>query len=209
MASLGSITVNEIEIIEVDASPIVSGVDAAIGSLAILTDGSSIFLKDQAATTGWKAINSLVFSEYAYRINTVAQSSTSTTYANITELVSQVLQAGTYVFEFVGLYQSTATNTGVGFRLGAGSAVLGITFGQWQISQAANGTAKTFQYDQLNATTNVSSASTVTANTDAVVKGSGSFTITTAGTVAIQLRSETGTSVSARVGSLFFIKKVV
>lgn len=209
MANLGSITVNEIEIIEVDASPVTSGVDASIGSLAILTDGSKIFLKSGSLITNWTPINSLIFSEFAYRVNTIAQSSTSATYANVTELTSEVLQTGTYLFEYVGLCQSTAVGTGVGVRIGAGTATLGVTFGQWQIAQAADGTDKYFQYNQVNATTNISSASVQTANADFVVKGSGSFTVTAAGTVAIQLRSETGTSVSVRIGSVLFIKKVI
>lgn len=208
MANLGSITVNEIEIIEVDASPVTSGIDASIGSLAILTDGSKIFLKNGSLITNWAPINSLIFSEFAYRVDTIAQSSTSATYANVTELVSDILEVGTYLFEYRGLSQSTAAGTGIGIRIGAGTAVLGVTFGEWQIAQATDGTGKYFQYNQVSATTNISSASVQTANADFVVKGSGSFTVTTTGTVAIQLRSETGTSVSVRIGSVFFIKKV-
>lgn len=57
MAKLGSITVNEIEIIEVDSDPTISGLEAASGSLAILTDGSSLFLKQEGGIYNWKAIN--------------------------------------------------------------------------------------------------------------------------------------------------------
>lgn len=204
MANLGSITVNEIEIIEVDISPRVSGVDASIGSLAILTDGSFVFLKTTATSTGWVPI----FLNYSYSIQSVNQNSTSVTYANVTELTSEVLPVGLYSFDCFALCQSTAANTGVGLRLGAGTATLATTFARWEISQAADGIGKTFIYDQLNATTNVSSASVATANTNFIVTGRGIFEVTTSGTVAIQLRSETGTSVSIRIGSNFNLKKL-
>lgn len=204
MANLGSITVNEIEIIEVDISPRVSGVDASIGSLAILTDGSFVFLKTTATSTGWVPI----FLNYSYSIQSVNQNSTSVTYANVTELTSEVLPVGLYSFDCFALCQSTAANTGVGLRLGAGTATLATTFARWEISQAVDGIGKTFIYDQLNATTNVSSASVATANTNFIVTGKGIFEVTTSGTVAIQLRSETGTSVSIRIGSNFNLKKL-
>lgn len=204
MANLGSITVNEIEIIEVDVSPRVSGVDASIGSLAILTDGSFIFLKTTASSTGWVP----VFLDYTYSIGTANQNSTSTTYANVTELTSEILPVGLYTFECFALCQSTAANTGVGLRLGAGTAVLSTTFGRWEISQAVDGISKTFIYDQLSATTNVTSASVNTINTNFVVIGRGIFEVTTSGTVAVQIRSETGTSVSIRIGSNFNLRKL-
>jgi len=205
MANLGSITVNEIEIIEVDVSPRISGVDAAVGSLAILTDGSSIFLKATEASTGWTPI----FLDYSYVIESANQTRTANTYIDVTELISDVLPVGTYAFECFALCQSTATNTGIGLRVGAVSAVLGTTFGKWQISQAVDGTAKNFIYDQLTATTNVSSASAAAINTNFIVTGSGIVTVTTSGTVAVQIRSETTTAVSIRIGSVFNLRKIV
>lgn len=205
MANLGSITINEIEIIEVDASPAVSGVDASIGSLAINTDGDSLFLKTGPLTTDWGSIGV----EYSYRIGTANQTSTSTTYANVTELVSDSLLVGTYAFECFAICQSTNANTGVGLRVGAGTATLGATFGKWDISQAANGTSKNFQYDQLDSTTNVTSASVATANTNFIVTGRGIVTLSTAGTIAIQFRSETTTASSIRIGSIFYLKKIL
>ena len=204
MANLGSITVNEIEIIEVDQSPRLSGVDAAVGSLAILTDGSSVFLKATEASTGWTPI----FLDYSYVISSANQTSTSATYANVTELISEVLPVGTYTFECFALCQSTATNTGIGLRVGTVSAILGTTFGRWEISQAADGVGKTFIYDQLTSTTNVSSASAAAVNTNFIVTGSGIVTVTTSGTVALQIRSETTTAVSIRIGSVFNLKKI-
>ena len=204
MANLGSITVNEIEVIEVDASPKTSGVDAAIGSLAIMTDGSAVYLKTGGTNTNW----ALIGIEYTYIIAGAAVSSTSTTYASVAELTTESLAVGTYLFECRAICQSTNTGTGVGLRIGAGTAVLGNTFGKWDISQAADGVGKSFQYDQLNATTNVTSASAAVVNTNFIVIGRGIVTVTTAGTIAVQFRSETTTASSIRTGSLLFLKRI-
>lgn len=58
MAVLGQITVNEISIFEVDAAPDTgSGIDAPIGSIAIMTDGSGIYQKISASNTGWGLVS--------------------------------------------------------------------------------------------------------------------------------------------------------
>lgn len=140
------------------------------------------------------------------------QTSTSTTYADITALVTPSLPIGRYAFQFTGSAQSTATTTGVGFRLGSaatGGAVISALVGNWSISQAANGTAKNFDYSQLSATENVTSASAVTANADFPVTGHGVFSIGTAGAVAVQLRTEVGASgVSVRINSTLNIRRI-
>jgi hypothetical protein len=140
---------------------------------------------------------------------TATQSTTLATWTSITELTTGTLATGSYRFEYTGLFQSTAAATGVGFRLGAGTATITPCFGKWIISAAANGVAAGFQYDQLTATTDTTSATTPAANTDAVCTGFGSFTVTVAGTVAIQIRSETAaTSVSVRTGSVVRIETI-
>ena len=140
---------------------------------------------------------------------TATQSTTLATWTNITELTTGTLATGSYRFEYAGLFQSTAAATGVGFRIGAGTATITPCFGKWLISAAVNGTAANFQYDQLTATTDTTSATTPVVNTDAVCTGSGSFTVTVTGTVAIQIRSETAaTSVSVRAGSVVRIESI-
>ena len=104
--------------------------------------------------------------------------------------------------------QSTAGATGLGLRLGNASATISTCYAKWMIAQTSNGTSQSFIYDQLSPTTNVTSTLAPTANTDMVVTCQGTFRVTAAGTVAIQIRSETGTSVSIRPESLLFIKKV-
>jgi hypothetical protein len=139
---------------------------------------------------------------------TVIQSSTSTTYANVTQLTTSSLAIGTYYFNVIALCQSTATNTGLGLRISNATATISSVLGKWMIGQAADGTSKNYQYDQLSATTNASSASAAAANSDFIVHGQGKFVVSVAGTVAVQLRSETGTSVSIRPNSVLILKKV-
>jgi hypothetical protein len=68
MAILGEITVNEILILEVDENPISSPIEAPIGSLAVMTDGSAEYHKFGPNNNDWaptnnvnSIINSLVY----------------------------------------------------------------------------------------------------------------------------------------------------
>lgn len=136
------------------------------------------------------------------------QTSTSNTYANVTELVTPSLPVGRYIFDFVGTAQSTSITTGVGIRLN-GSATFGALIANWSFSQAANGTDKDFEYSQLAAATDVKSTGVLTANADFPVCGVGVFSISTAGTVAVQLASEVNLSgVSVRINSTLRIRKI-
>jgi hypothetical protein len=206
--NLGSITVNEIEIIEVDTSPITSGVDAEIGSFAIVTDGSGIYIKNGILSTNWKQITPLEYLEYVY-IATTIQTRTANTYVAVTELTSISLPAGTYMLRCMAVCQSTSTAVGLGLRFGVGTATETNCFGKWQVSQAANGTARNFEYDQLSAADNLNSVSALTANTNFLVHGEGYIQTSTAGTINIQIRSETTTAVSIRPGSIFFLKRII
>jgi hypothetical protein len=76
-------------------------------------------------------------------------------------------------------------------------------------SQATEGVSKNYQYDQLNSTTNFSSAAVQTANTNFIVNGNGIVTLTTEGSIAVQIRSETTAAVSIRIGSIFYLKKIL
>jgi len=206
--NLGSITVNEIEIIEADASPITSGVDAEVGSFCIVTDGSGIYIKNGILSTDWKQITPLEYLEYAYTVTTI-QTRTANTYAAVTELTSISLPVGTYILRCMAVCQSSAGGTGIGLRFGVGTATATSCFGKWQISQAGNGTAKNFEYDQLSTAENVTSASVATANTNLLIMGEGFITTSTAGTINIQLRSENTNAVSIRPGSIFFLKRII
>lgn len=59
MAILGQITLDELQVLEVDSDPSTSGVSANIGSIALLKDGVSgkQWIKFGAATTNWAIVN--------------------------------------------------------------------------------------------------------------------------------------------------------
>lgn len=128
-----------------------------------------------------------------YILSAQATNST-TTYTTIAGLTTVSLPVGLYSFKFDGLYQSAATTTGVGVRISNVTATVTTCFGKWLLGQAADGVNKNFQIDQTSTTTNVVSASSNAANTNACVYGGGIFRVTVAGTVAIQLRSEIAAS---------------
>lgn len=362
MARIGGITVNEIEIIEVDASPILDGVDANDGSIAVLTNGSGFFLKTSGGPTNWQAVDKAfvglgnvdntsdankpisaatqtalngkanlaggnafsgeqtwaggailfdAFGEARYgiggytdpdpgvqynikyggagrsmavagisyflsqmgigaqtpvasaklqidsttqgflqprmtsterlAINSPAtglqvydtdlaarcvyagthwsfeydiatnaiQTTTSSTYANITQFVTSPLEPGLYVVRIRGIMQSTATTNGVGLRLVARTATISEVNINWTFSQAGAGTDKNFEYSQLTVGDNVTSASVVTANANFPIAGDGIVRISALGTVAIQFRSETnGVGSSIRPNSSLIFRKV-
>lgn len=206
MASLGLTTLNELEIHEVDASPATSGVDAPIGSLAIVTDGTKIYLKTGALATDWSPINSLDRAEYSY-VATAIQTRNANTYISITELTSEVLPVGFYKIEAFIICQSTAAGTGLGLRIGQGTATIANPMGiQWNIATAGNGTDRYFQYDQTDDADNINTINSPAANTNFVANGVGVLQITATGTIAVQLRSENANAVSVRPNSIFFIK---
>jgi len=152
--------------------------------------------------------NSGPVTRYAY-FNTAAVSSTSTTYASVTELTTVSLPVGLYAFRFHGNMQSAATNNGVGVRVAPVTATMTTVSTKWNIPQGANGTAHDFEYDQIANNTNVVSASAVAANTNFAVNGFGIFRITVAGTVAIQTRTETnGTAATLQLDSAFILELV-
>jgi hypothetical protein len=142
-------------------------------------------------------------------VTTAVQSSTIIGYANVTELTTASLPTGLYQVQFIGIGQSTSTAVGIGIRLSSVSATVTTDNIDWNISQAANGTAKNFGYSQLASGTDISSASVLTANTDFPINGHGVLRITAAGTVSIQIRTELAlTSVSIRPDSTLVLTRI-
>lgn len=176
--------------------------------LAIASPAEGLFVFDtdfntlcEYSGTSWK---------YEVRVNTTAiQTSTSTTYANITEFTTLGLEVGLYVLELKGIMQSTATTTGLGLRLAAGTATISSVVLNWTFSQAGAGTDKNYEYSQLTTADNVTSTGVLTANTNLPVFGNGVFRLSVAGTVAIQLRTEVNASgISIRPDSTIMLKKI-
>lgn len=88
MARLGSITLNEIELIEVDESPIVTGLAAPSGSLAIATDGTSLYLKQEGDIYAWSAIPSSTFLDMKEPTGFVDKSESTISFSNATRTLS-------------------------------------------------------------------------------------------------------------------------
>jgi hypothetical protein len=152
--------------------------------------------------------NSGSITRYSY-FSTAAVASTSVTYASVAELTTVSLPVGLYAFRFHGNMQSAATNNGVGVRVAPVTATMTTVSTKWNIPQGANGTAHDFEYDQTANNTNIASASAVAANTNFSVNGFGVFRITVAGTVAIQIRTETaGTAATLQLDSAFILELV-
>lgn len=143
-----------------------------------------------------------------YKYCTLVSNVNSTNqYASVADLITDSLPIGLYRFNFFGRMQSGATNTGVGVRISNVSAAVSTCAAKWFIDQAGNGTAQNFQYNQSAANTNVTSASVAAANTPFNVIGDGVIRVTTAGTVAIQIRSETnGTATTLLTDAVFILE---
>jgi hypothetical protein len=143
-----------------------------------------------------------------YKYCTLTSNVNSTNiYANIGDLITADLPAGLYRFNFFGRMQSGATNVGVGVRVTTETAVVSSCVGKWFIDQGANGTAQAFQYNQIDSNTNITSISAPGANNPFNVIGDGVVRITTAGTLAIQIRSETnGTAATLLADSVFILE---
>lgn len=143
-----------------------------------------------------------------YKYCTLTSNVNSTVnYTNVTELITESLPVGLYRFNFFGRMQSGAANTGVGIRVSNNTATLSVCAGKWFIDQAVNGTAQAFQYIQAANNTNITSASVATANQLFNVMGDGVFRITSQGSVAIQIRSESaGTAATLSADSVFIVE---
>ena len=139
---------------------------------------------------------------------TVTQTVASTTPTVITELTSSSLPVGKYKFTGVIVFQSTLTTVGVGLRINGAGATITPCFAKWQIATGANGVNHDFVYDQITATDNITTSSVSAANTNMLAVVSGTFSVTIAGAVAIELRSETGVAVSIRSGSFINIEAI-
>ena len=184
-----------------------SGPGSATATLA--NSGVTAGTYDQVTVDTKGRVTAGAVKRYVY--TTSAQTTNNTnTYANVTGLTSATLPVGLYAFRFDGQYQSAATNTGVGFRITNGTATVTTMYGKWFHSQAADGTAKSFQLDQLNNATNVTSASSLAVNSNANIIGEGVFRVTVSGTVVIQIRSETAAvQVLVQPDAVFVIEQIV
>lgn len=151
-------------------------------------------------------VNSDVITRFSY-VTSANQVNSSSTYATVTALTSISLPVGLYKIIFIGAMQSGATQNGVGVRVSPVTATISNIYVKWFISLTATTNA---QNEQMTTTTNLTSASVATANSNFSVTGEGVIRITSAGTVAIQIRPETnGTAATIRPDSIFLLEKIL
>ena len=128
---------------------------------------------------------------------------TGVTPTTVTQLTSASLPIGLYKITFIGKASSSGTQVGLGVRVSNGTATVSNVNIAWAISQGANGTSQKYQFDQTSTTDDITSASAPGANTSFVVLGNGFIRVATAGTVVIQLKSETSTGIATLLPDSF------
>lgn len=98
MAAIDSITLGNLNIIEVDADPTISGVSAVIGSVAILNDGSNAntWSKIGAGDTDWSIHTQIFGTEFQWDESTGESSTNSLSYVRKLRLTTTSLPAGEY-----------------------------------------------------------------------------------------------------------------
>jgi hypothetical protein len=142
------------------------------------------------------------------RRTTASQSSTSNVFAALTGLTSISLPVGSYAFKAYVKMRSAAAGNGYGLRFNQVSAVVSDVIAQWRLPAGADfSTTQNIMYSQRALNINTVAGTIGAANTDYMAVGEGVFTVTTAGTVTIEMRSEnTGTAVTAGINSCLIIE---
>lgn len=193
MANLGSITLNEIQIFEVDADPSIGGLAAPTGSLAILTDGSKMFLKYGEGDTLWDGISpdskqpisggtTVASGRQLFNLNSDIVI-TSTEYTNIADLTTGNLVVGLYRFDFIGDFISNSGYADIKSRVIEGTSVMNIVRGDGSINtkNAPNFLMSTY----------------------------GILQVTQAGTLTIQIKTGTaGNSITIKQNSALILEKL-
>lgn len=141
---------------------------------------------------------------------TAAQSSTIVAPAALTGLTTPSLPIGSYRFHTIIKIRSATTSNGYGLRFNSVSATVSDILAQWRLPANADfSTTHNIVYSQRTLSQNSFAGTVNVANTDYAAIGEGFFTISVAGTVTIQLRSESaGQSVTAGIGSYLFVERL-
>lgn len=116
---------------------------------------------------------------------------TGTTWTNVTGLTLSSLVVGTYKVEAHVVFSSSANSVGTGFRFANGTATIGSIRGKWFITQATNGTAQNYQFNQTNVLDNVSSTAVPAGGFSFSAFFTGMVVISSPGTIVVQNRAET------------------
>lgn len=179
MANLGSITLNEIQIFEIDSNPSIDGLTAPTGSLAILTDGSKMFLKNGEGDKDWESVSPNP--KYTYKTENEF-STDSLEYVDIPDLTSEVLAEGLYKFEFNCKAISDQGSDDIRLKLTPSSDNLESKYAQGSILTLDN-------------------------EDDCIVSGYGVFRVTSPLTLSIQVKSEIANNlISIKSDSILIIE---
>lgn len=180
MSNLGAITLNEIQIFEVDADPSLEGLAASVGSLAILINSPKMFLKYGEGDTEWNAVSP--DSKYLYYTkNDISTSSNN--YSNISDLITDSLIPGLYKFDFNAEFVSNSGVNDIKSRVIADTATMTIVQGEGSVTQKDS---TTFTYSIY-----------------------GFLEIISIGSLAIQIKSNTsGNSIALNKYALFTLEKL-
>lgn len=179
MTSLGSITLNEIQIFEVAADPSETGLVAATGSLAILTDGSKMFLKKGEGDTDWTSV-----SPNPKYTSTMEEDfiTSSTSFTSVSSLQTELLPVGLYKFEFNCKLNSTYGADNVRIKLHPSSDNLESKYAQGNILTLDNAS-------------------------ECIVSGYGVFRINSPITLSFQVKSEaSGNVITVKPDSILIIE---
>jgi hypothetical protein len=168
----------------------------------ILQPNQSTFLSYDSTASKWRTIDSSP-KRYIYRMIT-AQTSNLVAPANVTQLITSSLPIWAYRLELRWKFRSAATTTGIWLTLTQQTAVIGDVAVKFQ----AQATATADQALSIIASwTNITTTGTPIANTDYALMMNGTFNVTTAWTVAIQMRSEIAASlVTLQPGTYLLIE---
>lgn len=198
----GIVLENGIHLLSGSASP-QGVVNPTNSTMYLQNNGVQWYHDGVAGINGWNGS----FPSYRYGV-TASQSSTAIAFANLIQLTSAVLPIGRYAFQTYIKIRSADAKNGYGLRFQNGTAVVSDIFAQWRLPEAADfSAAHNIIYSQRALTDNNIAGNIGAAITDYTAIGEGGFTLTAAGTVAIQLRSETaGTAVTVGIGSSFIIE---
>lgn len=151
---------------------------------------------------------------YSYATSSTTSNSNAT-YTSVAQLTTASLPTGLYKFSFFGRMQSGATANGSGVRISAGTATITTVNAKWFLTQATNTSGSNtvqninYTWDQTDATTNVVSGQIFAANTTFNALGEGVVRITTAGSLAIQIRSDANGSASSLLADSVLILELV
>lgn len=142
-------------------------------------------------------------------VYTSAINSTSlTTFVDISGLTSSNLAPGLYQFTFKALANSASTETGIGVRLVAKTATVSTVYAKYSITQETSGTTQSYQYDQTSQNSTTTSTS-VPSGVGFVIQGEGVVRITSTGSVVMQFKSEVqDSSVSINPDSILTLEKL-